>query len=253
MNVAQRRRIIRWATILLTIGAFANSYRHGVQWALEHSPEGQAQFWAWAIAALPEVMVLIGVMLALNRLSDPRAWVIGGTGVAWTLWANGASSAGGLSGMFVALSPAWAALMALWAMDHAQDEPAQVEPVSLPGEPIDPAQQGDGEPEPEPLKTAQNDPPKPPREPRKRRTVSRSQRLTSGSGGTSRAVGIDWAAAQAEPGLDRLNRWPTVPEIMAQFPEMSYGTAKRVREAQPRGTRGTADQAQDELSVSRAG
>ena len=257
MNVAQRRLIIRWATILLTLGAFANSYRHGVQWASKHSPADQAQFWTWAIAALPEVMVLIGVMLALNRLTDPRAWIIGGTGVAGTLWANGASASGGVSGLFVALAPAWAALMALWAMDHAKDEPAQAEPLSHPVEPVQPAQaQAQNRPSEPPKATgsvAQAQAQKRPSEPRKRSTVSQSQRPISGSGATSRAAGIDSATAQAEPGLDRLNEWPTVAQIMAQFPGMSRSTAKRVREANPHGTAGTADQASDELSLSRVG
>ena len=142
MNRQTRAKVLRWATIILTIGAFANSYRHGIEWATDHSPTGDAPFWAWAIAALPEVMVVIAVLLAMERLSDPRVWVIGGSGVAWTLWANGAAASPGLSGSVVALSPAWSALLALWSMDHgsdddgslSQDEPAEVshpEPLSL--------------------------------------------------------------------------------------------------------------------------
>jgi len=134
----EQDRVVRWLTIGLTIGAFANSYRHGVDWTVSHSPEAQPEFWAWVIAALPEIMIVISVRLALRSLRDPRVWVIGGYAVGWTMWVNGAAAAGGLSGSVVALSPAWSALLALWAMDHrgsGEPEPAahtgEPEPVSL--------------------------------------------------------------------------------------------------------------------------
>jgi hypothetical protein len=250
MSQSQRALVLRWATILLTFGAFANSYRHGVQWAIQHSPAGQDQFWAWAIAALPEVMVLIAVLLAMNRLSDPRVWVIGGTGVGWTLWANGAAAAPGLSGSVVALAPAWAALLALWSMDHQKDGPVHVH-QSEPVQTIRPSGSGVAQLYPveplmdrstEPLFAAHTEPVDRSTEPVIRPTVNRSKRHTSGSPGTAQAQGVAWATAQSDDG----SPWPTVAQILAQFPEMSRSTAKRVRAAQPPGTDGTADGANGE-------
>lgn len=131
-------QVVKWLTIGLTLGAFANSYRHGVQWTLDHSPADQDEFWAWVIAALPEIMIVISVRLALRSLRDPRVWVIGGYAVGWTMWVNGAAAAGGLSGSVVALSPAWSALLALWAMDHrgpSDTEEPQVNDVDQAPEP----------------------------------------------------------------------------------------------------------------------
>lgn len=225
MNQAQRARVLRWATILLTFGAFANSYRHGVQWAIRHSPEDQEEFWAWAIAALPEVMVLIAVLLAMDRLSDPRVWVIGGTGVGWTLWANGAAAAGGLSGLVVALAPAWSALLALWSMDHSEPEPAgvdQPEPAHEVAQtaPMDPGprvhEQGPPpgmDPGPRVQESGPRTAPKGPRTAR-----SRGPRV-AGPSKTDRAT--RWAMDQPA--------WPTARQIMDQFPDLSRTTAKRVK------------------------
>ena len=245
MNRAQRARVLRWLTILLTIGAFANSYRHGIAWVQDHSPAGDEPFWAWLIAALPEVMVCIAVLLAMNSLRDPRVWVIGGSGVAWTLWANGAAASSGLSGSVVALSPAWSALLALWSMDHGSDEPAQVsrsEPVQVSQpEPQKVVQlhpgSGSGAPAHEPLFAARTEPLNRLSEPVSRPRVNRSKRLTGGSSSTSQAAGSAWAMSQYESG----SPWPTVVQILEEFPAMSRATTKRVRAQKPDGTAGTPD------------
>jgi hypothetical protein len=246
MNRSQRARVLRWATIWLTIGAFANSYRHGIAWVQAHSPVGDEPFWAWAIAALPEVMVVIAVLLAMERLSDPRVWVIGGSGVAWTLWANGAAASPGLSGSVVALSPAWAALLALWSMDHRGDEPVQVsrpepaqvsqtEPVSLAQKRLTQAPVSQAH---EPLFAAHTEPVSRISEPVSRPKVNRSKRLTGGSSSTSQAAGLTWAMSRLTDG----EPWPTVALIRTEFPEMSLATAKRVRAQDPDRTAGTADE-----------
>lgn len=242
MSRSQRSLVLRWATILLTFGAFANSYRHGVQWAIQHSPAQQEQFWAWAIAALPEVMVLIAVLLAMNRLSDPRVWVIGGSGVGWTLWANGAAAAPGLSGSVVALAPAWSALLALWSMDHSDPEPDSGPVHQSPSEPRETAQLVLGPPllghSTEPVSGPSGEPLDRSTGPVKRSTVSRQKRSRSGPPGTSQAEGITWAMSHSDDG----SPWPTVAQIVSQFPDMSRSTAKRVRAAQPVGTAGTPDE-----------
>lgn len=119
-------KIIRTLSVGLTVAAFLGSWKHGVEWSMDHLPEGQLA-WAMFLASLPEIMVILGVLkLSLNR-SDVVARVMAGSGVAWTLWANGASAEPGVSGMVVALWPAYCALLAV-ALNHSPSDPDQ-EPV----------------------------------------------------------------------------------------------------------------------------
>lgn len=225
-------QVVKWLTIGLTLGAFANSYRHGVQWTLSHSPADQDEFWAWVIAALPEIMIVISVRLALRSLRDPRVWVIGGYAVGWTMWVNGAAAAGGLSGSVVALSPAWSALLALWAMDHRGS-----------GEPEPEAQSGSDEPEPQPVSQAQvsHFEPREPahlspvesREPgSKLGSVSPSE---PGSAGPrkgaqrgSRTVAQHGPRARVQAWVDQQDQSVSLSDLGRQFPDVSRATLKRV-------------------------
>lgn len=133
MSPTQRATVIRWATLLLTIAAFAGSYRHGVQWVTGHTPghgaDFQRWFWIRVTAGLPEVMVALSVLKAQDNPRDMKAWTVGGSAVAWQLWANGSEAGHGLSGLIIALWPAWAALSALWLTSH---DPAAVARVIEP-------------------------------------------------------------------------------------------------------------------------
>jgi hypothetical protein len=135
MTATQRASVIRWATLLLTIAAFAGSYRHGVAWAIHHTAGSHTAFWPlfWIrlTAALPEVMVALSVLRTQDNPRDIKAWVVGGSAVCWQLWANGSEAGHGLSGLVIALWPAWAALSALWLTSHGPVPVAQViEPPS---------------------------------------------------------------------------------------------------------------------------
>jgi hypothetical protein len=136
MTTKVRTRIIRWTVLALTIVAFGGSYRHGVEWVDQHTTGEGPGFWEWVTAALPEVMVIVAVLSYPDRPRDPRVWFTGTSAVAWTLWANGASAGPGLSGLVVAMWPAWAALTALALMGH----PGKLtpEPIIAVPEPVKP-------------------------------------------------------------------------------------------------------------------
>lgn len=125
MRDKTRTKIINVATVLLTVAAFFGSWTHGVEWASEHGPDGA---WAMFLASLPEVMVLLAVLKLTQDRTDRIAWVTGVSAVAWTLWANGAAAEPGVSGMVIALWPAYAALMAL-ALNHSSDPEPDPAPV----------------------------------------------------------------------------------------------------------------------------
>jgi hypothetical protein len=148
MTAKARQKIIKWTVLALTLVAFGGSYRHGVMWVHLHTgrPPGMSLqdwtrrtpgFWEWVTAALAEVMVFVAVLSYAVRPRDPRVWATGVTAVAWTLWANGASAGHGVSGLVIAMWPAWAALTALTLVGHpgALDEPS----VDLVHEPAEPA------------------------------------------------------------------------------------------------------------------
>ena len=119
MKREHRVKIVQTVVFMLTVVAFAGSYRHGVTWVKGHWTVGEDPgVWSWVTAALPEVMVIVAVLRYPDDSRDPRVWLTGGTAVAWTLWANGASAGPGLSGLVVAMWPAWAALVALTLAGH---------------------------------------------------------------------------------------------------------------------------------------
>lgn len=125
MTADTRRKIIRNATILVIIFAYGFSYSHGVAWALEHLPEDQPgrELYAYGLALIPEICFVMAVLRAQEDPRDTRIWIIGGLSFGWMLWTNGASAAGGLSGMVVALLAPAAALLMLWVNGHPAPEP----------------------------------------------------------------------------------------------------------------------------------
>lgn len=205
-------QLVKWLTIGLTIGAFANSYRHGVQWTLSHSPKDQDQFWAWVIAALPEIMIVISVRLALRSLRDPRVWVIGGYAVGWTMWVNGAAAAGGLSGSVVALSPAWSALLALWAMDHRGSPEPEPEAQSGSVELREPAHLSPVEPGEPGSKLGSNGL----TEPGSRKGAQRGSRAQHGP------------RARVQAWVNQQDQGLSLADLSRQFPDVSRATLKRV-------------------------
>lgn len=215
----------------LTIIAFVNSYAHTKKWFTEHGQKDQA---GW-LALIPEVGVILVVLtLAAGGLSRPVRWLIGSIGIgslAITFTSNIAGASPGPMGFSAALvAPTFAvlgfALEIVSLTAHAepvQDEPpAGDEPVHA--EPVIVVQTV----QPEPVK-AQPEPVQPVQKKAQRRPVSRTN-------GGLLDNGILWATKQ----MDQNGSWPTRSEIVAQFPEMSLSTAKRVRAANPAGTDGTA-------------
>jgi hypothetical protein len=223
--------IRRVLTTGLTIIAFANSYAHTVQWFKDHGQSAQA---GW-LAAIPEVGVILVVLtLAAGGLSKPVQWLIGSIGIGSlgiTFTSNISGASAGAMGLIAALvAPTFAVLgfgLEMVSLNHelepvradspAGDEPVQDEPVIV----VQVQDQPKVQPEREPV---QDQPKKAQRRP--------AQKTTGGLLDN----GVLWAQGE----MDRLNEWPSVTEIMAQFPEMSRSTAKRVRAANPVGTDGTA-------------
>lgn len=224
--------IRRVLTTGLTIIAFANSYAHTVDWFKAHGQSAQA---GW-LAAIPEVGVILVVLtLAAGGLSKPVRWLIGSIGVGSlgiTFTANIAGASAGTMGLIAALvAPTFAVLgfaLEIVSLSHELepvhvDSPAGDEPVMV--QPVIVVQTAD-EPEVQPVREPVQ---KPEAKKAQRRPVSRS------TGGLL-DNGVLWAQGE----MDRTTEWPSVSEIMAQFPEMSRSTAKRVRAANPAGTDGTA-------------
>lgn len=215
MSLPTRRKVIRIMTLILVILAFGNSYQHGVTWAQAHSPAAQPEFWAWLIAALPELLVILAVLSFPENRWGIRTLIPGSLAVAWTLWANGSAAAPGLSGLFIAVSPALVSLLAL-AKAHENQVP---EPMAEP----EPAQQKAQAPR---VRKAQPEPSAPgsglillgsrpsAAEPVSRETVAQALGL--------RDRGIQWAQAQ--------DPVPTAGEIMRAHGG-SLATAKRIRAA----------------------
>lgn len=130
MTRDQRAQVIQVATIVLTVAAFAGSYRHGVAWATSHTAGSHTEFWPWfwirVTAGLPEVMVALSVLKTQDNPRDFKAWIVGSSAVGWQLWANGSEAGHGVSGLVIALWPAWAALSALWLTSHGPAPMARV-------------------------------------------------------------------------------------------------------------------------------
>lgn len=220
----------RGLTTGLTTIAFVNSYSHTAEWFRDNDQKAQAQW----LALIPEAGVIMVVLtLATAHLSRPLKWLIGAFGIgslSLTLIANVSAAGPGFMGLLAALvAPVFAVLgFALEVLSlvrepaPAGDEPVQPEPI-VDEPPVDPEPIVDPEPpvDPEPIVDPR---PKVQRKPVSRSTVGLMDR------------GIMWAQDQ----MDQTGSWPGRAEILAQFPEMSLSTAKRVRASAPAGTDGTA-------------
>jgi len=234
-------RLIIWLRRGLTTGlttiAFVNSYRHTAQWFRDHDQEAQAQW----LALIPEAGVILVVLtLAQGQLTRPTKWLIGAFGagsLGLTFTANIAAAGPGFMGLLAALvAPVFAVLgfaLEMMSLVHepapAGAEPVQDEPVPVvQDEPAsrEPVSPGGGGPE------VDREPVSPPATgpTTKREPVSRS-------GGGLMDRGILWATEQ----MVQTGEWPSRGQIVAQFPEMSLSTAKRIRAAKPVGTDGTAE------------
>lgn len=250
---------------LITSGAFLNSYGHTVQWFRDHHQMDHAKM----LGFMPEAGVVVLVLsLVLGRMNLSTKLITGSFGmisVGITFTANLSTAGDGPSGKAAALiAPVFAVLgfaleasSLVSAVDHpvAKITPAGDEPVLV--DQTDPwlkaqmdqmAQaQAQGveahvdqygrvqfvrpepvEPEPVSLPVVHEPPPAEP--------VKVQRKPVSRSTGGLLDNGIIWAT---ELNTARA-QWPTVAEIMKEFPDMSRSTAKRVRAASPVGTDGTA-------------
>jgi hypothetical protein len=234
----------RTLTTGLTVVAFVNSYAHTAQWFKDHGQHSQA---GW-LALIPEVGVILVVLtLAGGGLSRPVQWLTGAIGsgsLAITFTANIAGSSPGLMGLSAALvAPIFAVLgFSLEVVSLSReladrpDEPVQAsppepvrQPVSQAHEPVDQPPtvahvSHVGEPRP-----GENEPAVSQRKVQRKPVVPPAGGLLDS--------GIMWAIER----MDQGSEWPTVTEIMAEFPAMSRSTAKRIRAAIPSGTDGTAE------------
>jgi hypothetical protein len=222
MSRPVRLRLIRWLTLGLVLLAFANSYRHGVSWALSHSPQDQREVWGWLIAACPEVLVILAVLSFPESRWGLRTLIPGSLAVAWTLWANGSAASRGLSGLFVALSPAIVSLIGL-ALAHGSDGPVPAPVAQAHGSPAQP------EPRLRARRLKVQQAPAPAHEPGSGLTLISSEPVHPAQDhGLGEPVtglydrGLIWA--QAQP------RVPTPAQIIDEI-GCSLATAKRVRAA----------------------
>ncbi len=219
---------LAWArrlTGLLIVFAYANSYRHGVSWALSHSPAHTAPFWACTIASFPEILVGLIVLLWPYNGWNLKTVTLGIFSIGWTLFVNGAAAAPGASGLFIAVSPALVSLAGMWLMHgESADVPRETTPaetVSDAGpEPARPDAVSEPEtPEPAPVTNR----PKP----RKRAAKASQTRRAK----LSETEAVEWALTHDET--------PDVPSILSHT-GLSRAAAYRVikasnarRETQP--------------------
>jgi hypothetical protein len=114
MTEVQRKKTSTVLILIVTVFAFYNSYMHGVAMVRAHAPSGSPFGSDYGVAAIPE-LILIGSVL---RGADWRSIGAGSISVLWTLWVNVSASAGGASGLIVALVPPLAALILLGLSEH---------------------------------------------------------------------------------------------------------------------------------------
>lgn len=108
MTTNARRDPLALGAVLLTGVAFAGSFVH-VQRTVEG--HGQAGWLSWAIAAMPELSVLLAVLrVRRDGARQVWPWIVGGTAATFTLSANLAQAEPSVWGWVVAGWPAWAAL-----------------------------------------------------------------------------------------------------------------------------------------------
>lgn len=126
-----RRDPLALGAVLLTGVAFAGSFVH-VQRTVEG--HGQAGWLSWAIAAMPELSVLLAVLrVRRDGARQTWPWIVGGTAAAFTLSANLAQAEASVWGWVVAGWPAWAALGAAALVELGQGDPIESDRPDRPG------------------------------------------------------------------------------------------------------------------------
>lgn len=128
-----RRDPRTWAALILAVVAFAGSFDHVRQTVSDH---GQVGWLSWAIAAMPELMVLLTVYSVKQRQATAWTWVTGGSAVLFTLAANLAQAEPSPWGYVAAGWPAWAAVSAVTLLpSHAKPQatrkPARQTPTTV--------------------------------------------------------------------------------------------------------------------------
>lgn len=126
-----RRDPLAVAAVVLAVVAFAGSFTHVRETVEQH---GQAGWLSFAIAAMPELSVLLAVVkVRRDGVRQPWAWIVGGTAAAFTVAANLAQAEPSVWGLVVAGWPAWAALSAAGLIEigrpMAAEQPVPVAPV----------------------------------------------------------------------------------------------------------------------------
>lgn len=189
--------IRRTLTGSLTALAFVNSYRHTVEWFSAHGQSNEAEL----LALIPEAGVILSVLTLvmgnLNRAERVIISLIGMGSLAVTFWSNLAGAADGAGGVAAALvAPIFGVLgFALEAIDFLKKK-SRTRKV--------------------PAEKAQ-------------KPVSVPKKASGGTRTSLTDKGILWATERTSAGAP----WPTTKEIMAQFPEISETTARKIRRSEP--------------------
>lgn len=111
MTPTPRRDLLAVAAVVLAAVAFAGSFSHVRSVVAENGQDG---WLSWAIAAMPEVSVLLSILKVrrARTTGEPTtwAWIVGGSAAAFTVAANLATATPTLWGYVVAVWPAWASI-----------------------------------------------------------------------------------------------------------------------------------------------
>ena len=143
----RRRDPLAAAAVALAVVAFAGSFTHVQEVVSGH---GQTGWLSWAIAAMPEVSVLLAVLKVRRARTSGEAtgwaWITGVTAAGFTVSANLATAEHSGWGYVAAAWPAWASIGAagLIEMGGGRPEPA---PTATPV-PAPDMQAGEGIPGP---------------------------------------------------------------------------------------------------------
>ena len=121
--MTRRRDPLAATALVLAFVAFAGSFAHVRATVDQH---GQHGWISWAIASMPEVMVVLAILKVRRRRGDVWAWLVGGSAAGFTLAANLAQAEMSPWGLLVAGWPAWAAVGAAGMIEMARPDPARV-------------------------------------------------------------------------------------------------------------------------------
>jgi hypothetical protein len=224
-RTAQAQRAFTRLSVALIVGsALVITYVGTMSFCQAHGAPG----WRGSvIAAMNDLAVLVGVLWPERPFQ-----VIAGFCASFTIWANVAHAAAGPAGITVALIPPFLAIALVGALELVLRRQAQLAQEAEP-EPVQHVVVDQLEPEPlvqtEPEPVQMSQAPEPVQEGfRKAQAQAQRAKVQAQPRGSGvEAQGIDWAKNWEG------SEWPTVKQIMAQFPDMSLSTAKRVRAADP--------------------